>query len=109
MDDLTRYVFRSYPRFLTRAEGFAHRTFQLLEKGRIAESFLERERQEWGVDEAQVQAILARGVEEFMVATRDRILKDHGTEIFLNRCRACGALTATPVAKQCLSCGHDWH
>jgi hypothetical protein len=37
-----------------------------------------------------------------------RILRDHPGEVYLNYCPACGALTRTPTARLCLSCGHSW-
>lgn len=37
-----------------------------------------------------------------------RIIRDHPDEVYLNHCPACGALTRTPTARLCLTCGHSW-
>lgn len=110
MDDLTRYIFTSYPQFLSRQEQIAHRALMLsLKRHRPAETFLEQLRLEWGEKPSALREILDAGVEGFLEAARDRILRDHANDVILNRCPRCGNLSATPKARQCLSCGHDWH
>jgi hypothetical protein len=39
----------------------------------------------------------------------ERILELRRDEIRENRCDKCHRLARTPIAKQCLWCGHDWH
>jgi hypothetical protein len=39
----------------------------------------------------------------------DRLLDMRRDEIRENRCDKCHRLARTPVARQCLWCGHDWH
>ncbi len=39
----------------------------------------------------------------------DRVLKMGRDDVLENRCEKCHRLARTPVAKQCLWCGHDWH
>ena len=39
----------------------------------------------------------------------DHVLKTRRDELIENRCSQCHRLARTPVAKQCLWCGYDWH
>ena len=38
----------------------------------------------------------------------ERIVRDHPDEVYLNLCPWCRALTRTPTARLCLTCGHTW-
>jgi len=59
--------------------------------------------------EPEVVALLDKGAREFLIATRDRLLRDHSMEIFLNHCPQCGALARTPKACLCPVCCHSWY
>jgi hypothetical protein len=110
MNDLTAYVIKHYSRFMTRKEHMAYKALILDQKeGKPAMTLLERMRRDWGAEDAMVRAMLDQGSDKFMDAVRDRILRDHAEDIVVNRCPKCDALTRTPKARQCLSCGHDWH
>lgn len=64
----------------------------------------------WGsVDESQIDAVLVDGFDQFRRQVRDRILEQLPSADYRTRCPACDSLLATPVAQQCLRCGHDWH
>lgn len=39
----------------------------------------------------------------------DRVIRECYYDLPLNRCPKCARLVRTPIAKQCLWCGHDWH
>ena len=109
VDDVTRYVFSHYRSLLTESEDWAYRAVMTSVKGDASiseyyEKFLpanETLRKEF-------HGLLADGPEKFLVATRDRLLKEHQGEIVLNRCPSCGELTRTPKAKICFKCGHNW-
>jgi len=45
----------------------------------------------------------------FREKVRNRILKEHKEDIFINRCSKCNKIVRTPKAKQCFWCGYDWH
>lgn len=39
-----------------------------------------------------------------------QILTDYANDkLIVNRCPMCGRVVKTPLAEQCLWCGHDWH
>ena len=57
----------------------------------------------------KVLQLISEGGEAFFENTASRILRDHGSEISLNRCPRCGEVTVTPKSKQCRYCRHDWH
>ena len=110
MNDLTAYVFNHYFRFMTPKEAMAHKALILDQKeGEPAKTMLERMRRDWGAEDAMVRAMLDQGADKFMDAVRDRILRDHAADVVVNRCPKCDVLTRTPKARQCLTCGHDWH
>jgi hypothetical protein len=55
---------------------------------------------------AGIIAIAARGSTAIQNDVRDKI--ECGL-LPLNRCPECQRIVRTPLAKQCLWCGHDWH
>ena len=57
----------------------------------------------------EVLALASGGWEAFLERAATRILRDHGPEIYMNRCPRCGEVTVTPRSKQCRYCRHDWH
>ena len=57
----------------------------------------------------EVLQLVSSGGEAFFENTAARIQRDHGSEIYLNRCPRCGQVTVTPRSKQCRYCRHDWH
>ena len=111
VDELTHYVFRNYYMLMTVAEGLAYKTLMVERKAERASSedlrhFL---RHRFGSSEPEVVALLEGGARAFLIATRDRILRNHAKEVFLNRCPKCQALARTPKACLCPSCSHSWY
>ena len=39
----------------------------------------------------------------------DRVLEEHASVDLIKRCSKCRCIVASPLAMQCLWCGHDWH
>jgi hypothetical protein len=58
---------------------------------------------------SEVLGLIEDGWEAFLERTATRILRDHASEIYMNRCPKCGEVTVTPNARQCRYCRHDWH
>ena len=64
----------------------------------------------WGSqNNPDVVDALSEGVAVFRRRVRERILKDHESEIFINRCLNCNKIVMTPRAKMCLWCNFSWH
>lgn len=61
------------------------------------------------VDDADVLAAFRTPHTERIANALNRVLEIRRGDIFENRCSECHRLVRTPVAKQCLWCGHDWH
>jgi hypothetical protein len=57
----------------------------------------------------EVLGLAEDGWEAYLERAATRILRDRGSEIYLNRCPQYGEVTATPRSKQCRYCRHDWH
>jgi hypothetical protein len=55
-----------------------------------------------------VREKLAAGFEAFQQSVVDRISREH-PDLPIHRCPECNTALRTPLAKQCLKCGHDWH
>jgi hypothetical protein len=65
---------------------------------------------EWEQADVEVRERLACGLGEFDRSIRERVLeaiRDGTVEV--NRCPRCGRVVRTPLARQCLACGFDWH
>jgi hypothetical protein len=107
MDDLTRYVFQHYEHLLTPAEKKAHFGMGLFgvngSFGPVAQSLASVS------EETEVRELAALGDVAFRRRVVERVLREHATDVVLNRCPRCGGLCRTPRARQCFRCKHDWH
>lgn len=109
--EIAAYVWQFYGDLFTPAEKRAYRPYiwerMKIEKKRDVVDF------EWRVnriaEDTEVMVLLADGIEAFHRRAADRVLREHGDKVFLNRCPRCNHLVGTPKAQQCLWCGHDWH
>lgn len=61
------------------------------------------------VDDADVISAFQTPYETRIADAVDRVLETRRDQLIENRCSQCHRLARTPVAKQCLWCGHDWH
>jgi len=110
VDELTRYVFHNYAWLMTTAEKWAYQGLMMEGKAEHASGGVSkhlRDRMDWM--DPGMAALVEKGASEFVVATRDRILRDHADEVFLNRCPKCSALARTPKACLCPACSHAWY
>jgi hypothetical protein len=109
--ELTEYVWHNYSHLLSKREYLAATAILADQKAessspRLAEAL----KRNWGsASDPQFADFLAGGNELFRKRVRERILGDCANEVFINRCAKCDRIVATPRAKQCLWCGHDWH
>ena len=55
-----------------------------------------------------VARALVDGWAAFRFAARSRVMRDHPSEVVVNRCPDCERVVKTPQARQCLWCGCDW-
>lgn len=106
MDYLSLYIFTHYDRLLTPAEREAHFGMGLFAVGGsfgpdpVSSASLS--------ENAQVREFDKLEDVEFRRRVVERILREHATEVYLNRCPKCDGLCRTPRAKQCMRCGHSW-
>lgn len=111
-DDLTRYVLDYYQHLCTETEQLALRVLNLRLKAEHAENpLIQRKLAEVRgfAHDIAVQELIACGRIPARRAIRERLLRDHEDEIFLNYCPQCTALCRTPKAQMCVQCGHSWH
>ena len=110
LDELTHYVFHNYLSLMTVAERGAYKALMEERKAEhYSDGMKTHLRVRFGSSEPEVVRLLDGGAREFLTATRDRILRDHAAEVFLNRCPKCGALARTPQACLCPACSHTWY
>jgi hypothetical protein len=103
-------IFGFYYNLLTLEEKAAYKSILGERKIESAESPAMKKmlRRGWVSSEPEVQVLLADGEEAFMERVRDRVLRDHRGEVFLNHCPRCGASARTPRAQQCPTCFFSW-
>ncbi len=111
MDDLTRYVFFEYGNLRTAQENAAYKSIVGKEKAEHSSSPKMQEllHRRLVSEDPDVLQLLAGGTEQFFTNTRERILREHTKEVFLNLCPRCGQLARPPQAKQCRHCFLSWH
>ena len=61
------------------------------------------------VDDADVLNAFQTPYDDRIAIAVDCVLETRRCDLIENRCSGCHRLVRTPVAKQCLWCGHDWH
>ena len=109
-DELTHYIFHNYSTLMTVAEKATYKALMAERKGEhSSEDMKTRLRARFGSNEREVAKLLEGGARAFLIATRERILRDHASEVILNRCPKCGALARTPQACLCPACSHTWY
>ena len=128
MDEITKsYIIDYYYRLLTPREKTAYVTMVAEHKVASYKEWVAKVAKIYGKDEAkmlalypseweqsistdpEVRALLANGLEAFINAICERVLREEGDEIYFNRCPRCQAVTRTPTAKQCPKCFFSWH
>jgi len=110
--ELTRYVWHNFRHLLTNKERLVDQAVIAREKAEYASSPESKRllRTELGrIDDAEVNSALAEGIPAFRHKVRERMLVDHRSDVFINRCPNCSRILRTPKAQQCLWCGRDWH
>lgn len=109
--ELTRYVWNHYERLMTEFERRVGRSIIArwkMERAGTPESAAGLARA-FRAGGQEVEEALAEGAEAYRRRVRDRVLTEHGPEVFVNRCPGCGRVVRTPQARQCFWCGCDWH
>lgn len=110
---LTQYIRSHYRNLRTEFEGGVEEALAIQEKfNQDKHRGTERDAIVWlkqkGLyNEQSRQAI--ENPDRFWDGVRDRILSEHEEDVFINRCPKCKKVVASPKARQCLWCGHDWH
>ena len=111
MDELTHYIINYYPHLMTMEEKAAQKS--MIGQAKVQHVETPRGKKVigdfWVSKDPRVLELLADGPEAFMARVRDRIMREHRDEVFLNHCPRCGALAKTPRAKQCPKCFFSWH
>ena len=111
---LPRYLLRNYRQLFTEDECRAIRVYiQALKASGSSEEWEEvfaNHVETLAESEAPAtRALLAAGHDEFWRRASERVLRDHGPSIVINRCPRCSCMVVSPGARQCLWCHYDWH
>ncbi len=110
---LTMYLINNAQRFMTDFErqcvwlGITREKSEASESEGIAKRL--RERYDAEATE-EIDEALSVGVWEYQQQIQRRLRReyDEGT-LKIKRCPKCSRIVRTPLAQQCLWCGHDWH
>ena len=86
------------------------RLLMMKEKLRNHEAAVKRYADEIAKESDDVVQAAGVGFETFREQVRQRLLQALATgEVPIKRCPECNRVVRTPLAKQCLWCGQDWH
>jgi hypothetical protein len=110
--ELTKYIWNNYQHLFSRLEQLGVKAVLAEDKATSASSVAMTKllRERWGAEsEPEVMAALSNGTNAFQLRVRERVMRECGDRIFINRCPVCERILRTPRAKQCLWCGHSWH
>jgi hypothetical protein len=111
---MPRYLLKNYPALFTHNEGRAIKVYILALKASGSSEDWEQKFADYverlAESEApETRALLAAGHDEFWRRACERVLREHGPSLVINRCPRCSCMVASPGARQCLWCHHDWH
>jgi ribosomal protein L32 len=115
---VAQYVLQHYAHLMNPHERAVYRHLTMLYKQRgdgppapgtaDDSARLEGPARRWLSEDAAVLRDANAGWDAACEKIAQRIIRDHLDEVYLNHCPTCGALTRTPTARLCLSCGHSW-
>jgi hypothetical protein len=109
---ISRYIWRNYRHALTQREYALHYAAELELRARHVNSdslaAIFRNMPAY-INDPEVLAIADSGLGAFEQKCCSRLLRDHGAEIFINRCERCQSILASPIACACVTCGHHWY
>ncbi len=109
--ELDRYVWaycsQSMSKFETRVGRAAMAEFKA---DHASSSMADMLRRRWGcLSDPAIAEALSDGWPKYRRSVRRRLLVENIGELVVNRCPECLCVVRTPMAQQCLWCGHDWH
>jgi hypothetical protein len=107
---LKRYVTHNFYSLLTDFEGRCLELAAKREKATASKSLADRLPELQAKETEDVRRASLAGHSALWQRFEDRINREirDGT-LSVNRCPKCRRIVRTPLAKQCLWCGHDWH
>ena len=111
---LPRDLLKNYVQFFTADEGPAIRIYIRALKASgssedSAQAFVDHVERLAESEPPETRALLTAGHDEFWRRASERVLRDHGASLVINRCPRCSCIVASPGARQCLWCHYDWH
>ena len=109
---LLQYIWNHYRHLLTLFERLVETAGVVRQKAQASNSpnYSRMLNDRWGsLDNSSVDAALKDGLNAFKQRVCERILAEHGDQVFVNRCSQCHRIVRTPQARQCFWCGYNWH
>ena len=111
--ELAEYLWHNYLELFTTNEKLAAKTLlaeQKMASPTMSDAMRTVMQRNWvSRGNTEIDKLLENGSEQFRIRTAYRVLEDCKEQVVVNRCPLCSRIVATPRAKQCLWCGHDWH
>ena len=114
--ELYRYVSFNRRELMTPLEREAETLGMLREKARASDNedvrqALVKKYNAWKNEQAlRLIGDDLEGLRSLQASVADRITTEIASgRVVVNRCPACSRIVKTPLARQCLWCGHDWH
>ncbi len=108
--ELAAYVVRYYSHLMTERESAASRHLVFQDKmAHTSSAGVRSHLAPMLSNNPEVLALTDAGMDAFTRQVAERIMREHGQEIYLNCCPKCGKIAKTPQARQCRFCFHDWH
>lgn len=109
--ELQRYIFIEFVHLMSELEQRANRADYFLEvaargSGKVAEKMSSKFNELTASPE--IARLLSDGSEAFRMKVVARVQKEEASKLYINRCKACDRIVATPRACMCIWCGHSW-
>ena len=104
------YILNHYSDLLTKEERSVWTTIQFRLKSDATRSGVVRRHlaELADLDAPEVKGLLKDGDKAFMMRVRDRVMKTHADQVFINCCPKCSIIQKNPECKLCHSCYHFW-
>lgn len=108
--ETAKYIIDYFPNLMTEKERIAlrHLRSEFKTDGNSKMEKMYRKKG-WLTDDQEALNLIKRGSENFRLNVAERIIKERGSDLYLNECPNCKKLTRTPQSRQCRFCEHNWH